>query len=699
MTASVIAAGALFAATGTEQQSLSLQPEQAPESVGTQAADDREQIKLPPIEKRPPAYPKLDSSLNRLAENAAAAASSTARSDSAGSRKSEPVLADFYVQGTRVDDLLHHLVEKDAYIRNIGEDYIEAHVPPSLLGEASEQPGVLRVDKVVLPRSKQSQDRAISQGVGLHGATAWHSAGYRGNNVKVGAIDDGFEGIQQMLNRKYPANALYYYCFYEAATPPANVLNGCTTNGNHGTAVTETLLDVAPRVQLYFSNPKTNGDLRRAVDWMASEGVTVINHSISKMVDGQGDGTSPYTKSQNQQGTSLTVTGLQNSRAYHAAVRAENSADESAYRVSAAADPYSAHSGDRPESVTLLTRSHKKLTARWQSGWQATSYHVTYTSDGGQSWSLAALNHPVGKGYTVIEIPDADNAKSYTVGVRGRNKHGDSGWRNSNSIGPLNIRLAVSNIAPTTATITLSNHDGDWHYKANATPDDSCSAAQSSATVNLTGLSSGTTYTYAAYQDTSCSNLMATAAAFTTGSVVTVGNLNKTTGAYAYQVGRVHEPHMKAMVRHSTHFTTGGNSDGYTLTVVVSDAGGLTDSIAVTVSLNDVAEAPTVSDATQFKNHAATVGSKFTLVLPAADANSGDGGPYEYLLWHRGHGKNFMDQAINGLSFDATTRTLSGTPTAAGVWQLSYVVHDNDTDRSVGDRFRARTNLQITVSE
>ena len=137
----------------------------------------------------------------------------------------------------------------------------------------------------------------------------------------------------------------------------------------------------------------------------------------------------------------------------------------------------------------------------------------------------------------------------------------------------------------------------------------------------------------------------------------------------------------------------------YSLTVVVSDAGGLTDSIDVTVSLNNVAEAPTVSDATQFKNHAATVGQAFSLTLPAADANSGDGGPYEYLLWHRGQGKNFMDQAINGLSFDATTHTLSGTPEAAGVWKLSYVVHDDDDDRSVADRFRAKTNLQITVSQ
>ena len=137
----------------------------------------------------------------------------------------------------------------------------------------------------------------------------------------------------------------------------------------------------------------------------------------------------------------------------------------------------------------------------------------------------------------------------------------------------------------------------------------------------------------------------------------------------------------------------------YSLTVVATDAGGLTDSVAVTVSLNNVAEAPTVADTTQFKNHAATVGQTFSLTLPAADENSGDGDPYEYLLWHPGHGRNFMDQAINGLSFDATTRRLSGTPTVAGVWKLSCVVHDDDDGRSVEDRFRARTNLQVTVSQ
>ena len=133
--------------------------------------------------------------------------------------------------------------------------------------------------------------------------------------------------------------------------------------------------------------------------------------------------------------------------------------------------------------------------------------------------------------------------------------------------------------------------------------------------------------------------------------------------------------------------------------VTASDGKGDTDSTPVTVNLTNVSEAPTVSGDSQFKNHAAKVGEAFNLTLPAADANSGDRGPYEYLLWHRGHGQNFMDQAIKGLSFDATAPTLSGTPDAAGVWKLSYVVHDDDDDRSVDGRFRARTNLQVAVLE
>ncbi|MCY3658771.1 MAG: Ig domain-containing protein [Caldilineaceae bacterium] len=122
---------------------------------------------------------------------------------------------------------------------------------------------------------------------------------------------------------------------------------------------------------------------------------------------------------------------------------------------------------------------------------------------------------------------------------------------------------------------------------------------------------------------------------------------------------------------------------------------------AVLVALYDATDGGNWTDNTNWSSNE-PIGTwhdvKTDLTLPAADAKSGNGGPYEYLLWHRGHGASFVDQTINGLSFDPTTRTLSGTPVQTGVWQLSYVVRDADDNRSVEDRFRARTNLQVTVS-
>ena len=78
-----------------------------------------------------------------------------------------------------------------------------------------------------------------------------------------------------------------------------------------------------------------------------------------------------------------------------------------------------------------MTRADGTLTASWDAPDGATKYHVTYTTDGGASWSLAALNHPDAS----ITI-STDNAKTYIVGVRAKNSAGGSGWRNSPSAGP-----------------------------------------------------------------------------------------------------------------------------------------------------------------------------------------------------------------------------------------------------------------------
>ena len=71
-------------------------------------------------------------------------------------------------------------------------------------------------------------------------------------------------------------------------------LSDCETH-THGTEVSESVMDIAPDASLYISNPQSRADLRDAVDWMISEGVSVINHSALWKFDGPGDGTSPLS--------------------------------------------------------------------------------------------------------------------------------------------------------------------------------------------------------------------------------------------------------------------------------------------------------------------------------------------------------------------------------------------------------------------
>ena len=50
-------------------------------------------------------------------------------------------------------------------------------------------------------------------------------------------------------------------------------------------------------MSLYVANPFSRADLQDATRWMASEGVSVINYSVSYIFDGPGDGTSPFSDS------------------------------------------------------------------------------------------------------------------------------------------------------------------------------------------------------------------------------------------------------------------------------------------------------------------------------------------------------------------------------------------------------------------
>jgi hypothetical protein len=164
---------------------------------------------------------------------------------------------------------------------------IEAYVPIAALDALARQPEVEALEAIVPPMMK-----VTSQGVTVHNASNWQTAGRSGSNVRVGIIDGGFVGFSSRVGVELPFNTLAR-CYTSLGTF-TSALADCETGTVHGTGVAEAVADMAPGVRFYIANPQSPLDLRSTVDWMISQGVQVINHSVGWTWTGPGDGTTPF---------------------------------------------------------------------------------------------------------------------------------------------------------------------------------------------------------------------------------------------------------------------------------------------------------------------------------------------------------------------------------------------------------------------
>ena len=70
--------------------------------------------------------------------------------------------------------------------------------------------------------------------------------------------------------------------------------------------------------------------------------------------------------------------------------------------------------------------------------------------------------------------------------------------------------LSAGSVGPTTATLTIGQHTGNWYLKKTApSPEGSCTAGEADHSHALTSLTAGTTYTYTAYSDSTCATVIA----------------------------------------------------------------------------------------------------------------------------------------------------------------------------------------------
>ena len=118
----------------------------------SRSGETGEDNQAPPIpDKGELKYPNLGSRLDELVASVEAGdATAEQAASGAAMHSGASVAVTIYLSGG-VDEVVAFLEDNGGDPRNVGEDYIEAYVPVTLLGPASEQPGVLRVREIVPP--------------------------------------------------------------------------------------------------------------------------------------------------------------------------------------------------------------------------------------------------------------------------------------------------------------------------------------------------------------------------------------------------------------------------------------------------------------------------------------------------------------------------------------------------------------------
>ena len=117
------------------------------------ASDDS----LPTLPEKPELkHPNLGSNLDQLVASVEEGGlSAKEAAEDAPVHQEASVAVTIYLSGN-VDDVVKFLEDNGGSPRNVGEDYIEANVPVSLLGQVSERPGVIRVREIAPAEPAQS---------------------------------------------------------------------------------------------------------------------------------------------------------------------------------------------------------------------------------------------------------------------------------------------------------------------------------------------------------------------------------------------------------------------------------------------------------------------------------------------------------------------------------------------------------------
>ena len=180
-----------------------------------------------------------------------------------------PLQAELKPYGVQVVSVYQNLMDIAIPLRNI-EAVASTGNPAAIFTQLTQINHVVRVR---LPnKTLPGGDPVPGEGVQYTGADLWHAEGRTGKGIKVGILDLGFKGYDQLLGNGLPQSVVA-----ESFVPGQQPQD---SDEVHGTAVAEIVYEMAPDAELYLAY-YDGGDVSfgNAVNWLVSQGVNIISHS------------------------------------------------------------------------------------------------------------------------------------------------------------------------------------------------------------------------------------------------------------------------------------------------------------------------------------------------------------------------------------------------------------------------------------
>lgn len=205
--------------------------------------------------------------------------------------RDDKVLITLVLDTTDNTALVQQLRANNIEVTSAFEDRVNVAIPLALIEEqlASDDPGEIfsrlteleHVIAVRLPERRVPDGSTIpGEGIAVVGADQWHRAGYTGAGIRIGILDLGFAGYENLLGRELPEQVVIQSF---GAIDPYEV---------HGLACAEIIHEIAPGAELYLAwYDGSDAAMGSAVQWLQSQGVHIISHSAGALAgprDGSG---------------------------------------------------------------------------------------------------------------------------------------------------------------------------------------------------------------------------------------------------------------------------------------------------------------------------------------------------------------------------------------------------------------------------